>query len=470
MPKGRNKGFQYYMCKKFFHPSNPQNLERVFIAKQRQEERKKRESEKQAEYEKEQERWRNKHTLSKVDDREKMQLSFMYDPPANCRKDKTESDGGETSGVQGKQDNFKFDWQRKAPRESYAKDDPNITDHPFGIQVQFTKCMRCQVWGHSHTDRNCPRFGKAKDHEEPVRHVDQKRLLDGMRSQGLRFTSYGAWDNGKTGKHYDLVYSSSEETEDVLVNLVTKIRKKKHKLREREQCSRSEVKITRRKNRLGKEHQHKQNILSKVDDILASEIKSEVKTFNSIADVKYTDIANSEHSNKKSFLDEVDKILSVDPSEPVDTDQDESNSDSSSDAEKECCDDLTEFEMRLLNLINIRKIDMKMNFPSSYPDILCHFCRQEETSDHLVVCPVYDKIMKGTEFEDIKSNKIFKVKKALANILAALLQRSKALAVTSVGDISKRNMRLLLISKEKRNTSSAKEKRAKMIDEILALS
>ena len=36
MPHGRghNKGFEYYMCKKFFHPNNPQNLERVWMKKQ----------------------------------------------------------------------------------------------------------------------------------------------------------------------------------------------------------------------------------------------------------------------------------------------------------------------------------------------------------------------------------------------------------------------------------------------------
>ena len=73
------------MCKKFFHPSNPQNLERVFIAKQRLEQKEK--AEKHAEYEKEQERWNSKNILSKVEDRDKMQLSFMYEPPLGMRKE-----------------------------------------------------------------------------------------------------------------------------------------------------------------------------------------------------------------------------------------------------------------------------------------------------------------------------------------------------------------------------------------------
>lgn len=56
------------------------------------------------------------------------------------------------------------------------------------------------MWGHSHTDRSCPKFGKAKDHEEPIHPVDQKKLLRDLESQGMRFTSYGAWDNGKMGE------------------------------------------------------------------------------------------------------------------------------------------------------------------------------------------------------------------------------------------------------------------------------
>ena len=87
MPKGRNKGFQYYMCKKFFHPSNPQNLERVFIAKQRIEQKEKQEEEKHAEYEKEQERWNSKNILSRAEEKDKMQLSFMYEPPVGMRKE-----------------------------------------------------------------------------------------------------------------------------------------------------------------------------------------------------------------------------------------------------------------------------------------------------------------------------------------------------------------------------------------------
>jgi len=406
-----------------------------------------------------------------VEDRDKMQLSFMYEPPVGMRKEEEK----EVKIGKDKKEEFKFDWQRKAPRESYAKDDPNITDHPFGIQVQFTKCMRCQVWGHSHTDRSCPKFGKAKDHEEPIHPVDQKKLFSDLESQGMKFTSYGAWDNGKMGKHYDLVYSSNEESDDILVDMVARIRKKKQKSRKKEDSdsdSESELELAKAsRKRRRKEQKHKESVLSKVDNILAPEKQPKLgaRALSKIDDILFSDITNSEYASKKSFLSEVDKILDLgnkSESEESDTASDNENTDQT-DKDDDDEEDLSESEMRLLNLINIKKIDMKHNFPSAYPDTLCHFCREEESSTHLAECPVYDKIMRGTEFTDIRSEDTEVVKRALGNILAALMQRSQALAVTSVGNISRQNMRLLTMDKGDQGLNKRNMERDRMVEEIL---
>jgi len=472
MPKGRNKGFQYYMCKKFFHPSNPQNLERVFIAKQRLEQKENQETEKQSEYEKEQERWNSRNILSKEEDKNKMQLSFMYDPPVGMKKEEKKVEAGPSGKA--KKEEFKFDWQRTAPRESYAKEDTNITDHPFGIQVQFTKCMRCQVWGHSHTDRVCPKFGKAKDHEEPVQPVDQKKLLSSLESQGMKFTSYGAWDNGKmgVGKKYDLVFSSDEESSDLLSDLVKTIRKREKKENFSDSDSGSSDQSGARRRKRRKTQKHKKKVLSQVDSILAPEKakKLTAKTLSKIDDILFADIASSDHSNKKSFLSEVDKILDLgNKSSAEDSESNSSESDNKEESdEEEDIEDLTESEMRLLNLININKIDTKLNFPSSYPDTSCHFCREEESSQHLAECPVYHKVMRGTEFTDILSGSTVVVKRALGNILSALVQRSQALAVTSVGSISRQNMRLLTM--DEKGVTKKELERDKKVEQILKLS
>ena len=189
-----------------------------------------------------------------------------------------------------------------------------------------------------------------------------------------------------SGKHYDLVYSSEEESKDLLVDLVSKIRKKKGKSR-KEEYSESDSdsdRSGRRKKKMRKTQKHKQTVLSQVDSILAPQKpkKFGAKTLSKIDDILFSDITNSDHANKKCFLSEVDKILDLgNRSKSEDSDTSKSGSDSDSDIEetdetdKEDIEDLTESEMRLLNLININKIDMKLNFPSSYPDTSCHFCR-----------------------------------------------------------------------------------------------
>ena len=139
------------------------------------------EQERSDEYRREQERWKTKHLLSSEEARLKMELSFMYEPPPGVKKnpkkeividEKTGKEKGEGwsdsicykcdkvghfarewYGIKRKMNvriNFifstngiKFNWQRNAPRESFAKDDPNIIDKPFGIMVNKVRCMKC---------------------------------------------------------------------------------------------------------------------------------------------------------------------------------------------------------------------------------------------------------------------------------------------------------------------------------------
>jgi len=146
-------------------------------------------------------------------------------------------------------------------------------------------------------------------------------------------------------------------------------------------------------------------------------------------------------------------------------DEDDSFSDDDEETENEE-EELSEGEMRLLNMIKINKIDVKLNFPKAYSDTACHFCREAEDSEHLAQCPVYSTVMRGSEFEDIKSKDVMRVKRALANIRAALEQRSKALSFTSVGDISQKNMQLLTL-REPGVEDRLKGEKSKLVEQIL---
>ena len=72
--------------------------------------------------------------------------------------------------------------------------------------------------------------------------------------------------------------------------------------------------------------------------------------------------------------------------------------------------------------------------------------------------------MTGSEFKDLSSGYVRLMRTALRNIRSALIKRSEALSVTSLGSVSSANMRLLDINQkiERRKT------KAEMIDEILA--
>merc|ERR1712241_153081 len=285
------------------------------------------------------------------------------------------------------------------------------------------------------------------------------------------------WANGKMRKKYDLVYSDDDEQEDLLVNLVTKMRnekskprgKRKHSGRNDHDDSDDDDHDRRRKNKRSKKKRKgkissKDAVLSKVDKILElkesgkSKKYSEEKMMRKVDKILFSDISSSVSQKDKvqvrnKFLAEVDDVLGL-----------RKNSEERYDEEDD--DDLNEDEMRLLNLINANKIDVKVNFPSVYPDTDCHFCRKTETSAHLARCPVYEGIMTGSEFKDIRSEDTQLVKAGLANIRSALLKRSEALSVTRLGSISAANMKLLTLGTETK--PERKKTKEELIDEILA--
>ncbi|VDN09116.1 unnamed protein product [Dibothriocephalus latus] len=189
------KGYNNYMCKKFFHPTNFDNIKRKWMAEQKDEFDSKREQEKLTQYRREQEVLENRVLLG--DEKARLGLAWMYDQPAVMEPEKEP----EKSEV-------KFEWQRKynAPRESYCKDSVDVTDQPFGIEVRNVRCMRCKQWGHLNTDRICPLYGQSFT-QEP--NASCSHGLDfarkNLRREGLAFKK----STEATGLN-DIVYKATQ--------------------------------------------------------------------------------------------------------------------------------------------------------------------------------------------------------------------------------------------------------------------
>ncbi|XP_073836585.1 corepressor interacting with RBPJ 1 [Musca autumnalis] len=204
------KGFNNYMCKKFFHPASRDNLKRVWMAEQQAEAYKKKQEELRSQYEKEQNLHENKAMISK-ESRDKLSVNFMYEPPPGVRKDREKDDN---------EPEYKFEWQRKynAPRESYCKGDTEIRDQPFGIQVRNVRCIKCHKWGHINTDKECTMYSismsearKLHSEAEAADIMTKSVLEEQMKSDGLMMKRSALELQNTNSQTHSLVPSDPEE-------------------------------------------------------------------------------------------------------------------------------------------------------------------------------------------------------------------------------------------------------------------
>ncbi|XP_076248432.1 corepressor interacting with RBPJ 1 [Calliopsis andreniformis] len=293
------KGFNNYMCKKFFHPASRDNLKRVWMAEQQAEAYKKKQEELRVQYEKEQDLHNNKALLSK-ESKDKLSVNFMYEPPPGAKKEREKEDN---------EPEYKFEWQRKynAPRESYCKGDSEIRDQPFGIQVRNVRCIKCHKWGHINTDKECPLYSQAMsvvmaNNSQTPSAPDALMLVQQMREDGLALkkSALNAQQHLRVPEHEHLMVSEDEEQSEMAFLKTLSKKEKKKLLRKLELLEKRSKKAEKKKLKKRKMKRREPDTNTDSDSSVSSSSSSDSSVSNSSSSSNTTTASKSSSSDSSS--------------------------------------------------------------------------------------------------------------------------------------------------------------------------